>query len=358
MPDSRREHPSCCRPGLHRGSGPAGSALSCTTQQLAGPMQGAGAGASPSPWLWLARGWVCATSASLLLATGTAARSLQTVPRSSAPPRARTPARPGRRGELTDQALTDIVTRALGNYLPGAAGNLRADRIPGAHLTTRRCRCGRSTTPATPATGAATTSTSPGSTPPPRPTRPLPGPRSSLRRRPPEAAADNKREALAESRRVTRPGPHSTMPQARSGPSARSGTARAQLGHSSGRARARQTRARRKNPCTSWDSAGGVLADTSRFTVFRARSRTGTTGRPAYGVPLAALAVPPGEKVPRDPGRPLTGPASRRFAPPDGWRRPGGLAAAHRSPGTTSTRRHRTALARPGSLHTRAANAP
>ena len=71
-----------------------------------------------------------------MLATGTAARSLQTVPRSSAPPRARTPARPGRRGELTDQALTDIVTRALGNYLPGAAGNLRADLLPGAHLTT------------------------------------------------------------------------------------------------------------------------------------------------------------------------------------------------------------------------------
>ena len=39
-------------------------------------------------------------------------------------------------GDLTDQALADVATRALGNYLRGAAGNLRADLLPGAHLTT------------------------------------------------------------------------------------------------------------------------------------------------------------------------------------------------------------------------------
>jgi len=39
-------------------------------------------------------------------------------------------------GELTNQALADVATRALGNYLRGAAGNLRADLLPGAHLTT------------------------------------------------------------------------------------------------------------------------------------------------------------------------------------------------------------------------------
>ena len=43
---------------------------------------------------------------------------------------------PADAGELTDQALADVATRALGNYLRGAAGNLRADLLPGAHLTT------------------------------------------------------------------------------------------------------------------------------------------------------------------------------------------------------------------------------
>ena len=43
---------------------------------------------------------------------------------------------PADAGELTDQALADVATRALGNYLRGAAGNLRADLLPGAQLTT------------------------------------------------------------------------------------------------------------------------------------------------------------------------------------------------------------------------------
>ncbi len=63
--------------------------------------------------------------------------------------------------------------------------------------------------------------------------------------------------------------------------------------------------------------ARGVLADTCVV-------RRPALGRPAFGVPLAALAVPPGEKVPGDPGRPRAGTAPCRFAAPDGWRRPGG----------------------------------
>lgn len=51
------------------------------------------------------------------------------------PPRADAGA-PADAGELTDQALADVATRALGNYLRGAAGNLRADLLPGARLTT------------------------------------------------------------------------------------------------------------------------------------------------------------------------------------------------------------------------------
>lgn len=39
-------------------------------------------------------------------------------------------------GELTDQALADVASRALGNYLRGAAGNLRADLLPGVRVTT------------------------------------------------------------------------------------------------------------------------------------------------------------------------------------------------------------------------------
>ncbi len=43
---------------------------------------------------------------------------------------------PADAGELTDRALADVASRALGNYLRGAAGNLRADLLPGARVTT------------------------------------------------------------------------------------------------------------------------------------------------------------------------------------------------------------------------------
>ena len=108
----------------------------------------------------------------------------------------------------------------------------------------------------------------------------------------------------------------------------RSGTARAGLGQGSGTARAQTDGSREENPWKSYESAGGVLADTSRFTMFRARSRTGIVDRAACGGPLAALATSPGERALRPPGRSLAGPAPGRFAAPDGVRRPGGLTAA------------------------------
>lgn len=110
-----------------------------------------------------------------------------------------------------------------------------------------------------------------------------------------------------------------------------SGTVRAAFGHGSGTVRAQTRGSSPGNTCKEAETARGVLPDTSRQ---GARSRTGTTDRPAFGVPLASLAVPPGERVPKDPGRPLTGPAPRRCAAPDGSRRPGGLTAANHSYGT------------------------
>ncbi len=131
---------------------------------------------------------------------------------------------------------------------------------------------------------------------------------------------------------MTHPGPSLAMPPARSGPAARSGTARAPLGQGSGTAWAQRPALNAQNTTICREQAGGVLADTSRFTVFRARSRTGIVDRAACGGPLAALATSPGERALRSPGRPLAGPAPGRLAATDGVRRPGGLTAAVTDP--------------------------
>lgn len=116
-----------------------------------------------------------------------------------------------------------------------------------------------------------------------------------------------------------------------------SGTAREHAGSAQGRAgEPRQGRPARK-ACTAATVREVSWPDTSRT---GARSRTGTTDRPAYGVPLATLAAAPGEPASRDPGRPLAGTAHAR---PAAAPTAGAVPAAHRtatSPtGTTHARR-------------------